>query len=92
MILACGLLLLLTVGARAEQTTLEMLALQHRPAAELIPIIHPLVGNQGAVTGTGYQLIVRATPANLAQIRKALRVLDTAPRNLLITVRLLGAP
>lgn len=64
-----------------------MIPLRHRTAAELIPIIQPLLGREGSVSGFQGQLIVRATPANLAEIKRILASLDTAPRQLLITVR-----
>lgn len=73
--------------ATVAASALEVIPLKHRSAAEVIPILRPFVDPQGALSGTGYQLIVRTTPANLAQIRDILARIDTAPHRLLITVR-----
>lgn len=82
------LALLLAAGcAAAQETVLEVIPLRHRTAAELIPIIQPLLVRDGSVSGFQGQLIVRATPANLAEIKRILASLDTAPRQLIITVR-----
>jgi type II secretory pathway component GspD/PulD (secretin) len=64
-----------------------VIPLRHRTAAELIPIIQPLLVRDGSVSGFQGQLIVRTTPANLAEIKRILASLDTAPRQLIITVR-----
>ena len=64
-----------------------MIPLRHRTAAELIPIIQPLLARDGSVSGFQGQLIVRTTPANLEEIKRILASLDMAPRQLLITVR-----
>lgn len=71
----------------ADQTVLEVIPLRHRTAEEVIPIVQPFVERGGAVSGMQNQLIIRATPANLAQIRQLLASIDTAPRRLMITVK-----
>ncbi len=85
------LLLLLLFFSALPKTiaanSLEVIPLKHRSAAEVIPILRPFIDPQGALSGTGYQLIVRTTPNNLAQLRAILQRIDTAPRRLLITVR-----
>ena len=79
---------LLVAGfAAAQETVLEVIPLRHRTAAELIPIIQPLLARDGSVSGFQGQLIVRTTPANLAEIKRILASIDTMPRQLLITVR-----
>ncbi|MHB8745498.1 MAG: secretin N-terminal domain-containing protein [Gammaproteobacteria bacterium] len=67
--------------------SLEVIPLKHRSAAEVIPVLRPFLDPQGALTGTGYQLIVRTTPENLVQLRDILKRIDTAPRRLMITVK-----
>jgi type II secretory pathway component GspD/PulD (secretin) len=82
------LALLLAAGcAAAQEAVLEVIPLRHRTAAELIPIIQPLLVRDGSVSGFQGQLIVRTTPANLAEIKRILASVDTAPRQLIITVR-----
>lgn len=73
--------------ATIAANSLEVIPLKHRSAVEVIPILRPFVDPQGVLSGTGYQLIVRTTPANLVQLRDILARIDTAPRRLLITVR-----
>ncbi len=82
-----ALLLCATLATAYAAGTLEVIQLQHRSAEELIPILRPFVGEQGALSGTGYQLIVRTSLENMAQLRDILRRLDTAPRRLIITVK-----
>jgi type II secretory pathway component HofQ len=74
------------VAAHADRTVVEVISLKHRTAEEVIPLLAPFVGEDGVVSGVGGQLIVRAAPTNLDQIREILEKIDTAPRRLLITV------
>lgn len=66
---------------------IEIIELQNRPASELIPILRPMLEPGGAISGTGFQLIVRTSPANLQQLRTAIARLDGTAKQLLITVR-----
>jgi hypothetical protein len=66
---------------------LEVIQLQHRPAADLLPILRPMLVEGASMTGTGFQLIVRTTPENLAELRGILATLDSAPKQLLVTVK-----
>lgn len=87
-----GLLTLLLLGlamtAMADNTRIELIELQGRPAEELIPLLQPLVQPDGAISGSGYRLIVRAAPAQHAEIRRLLAELDHPPRRLLIRVHM----
>jgi hypothetical protein len=69
------------------QTVLEVIPLRYRQAAEVIPIIQQMLAREGSVSGYQGQLVVRTTPANLEEVKRMLAALDTAPRQLLITVR-----
>lgn len=69
------------------QEKVEVITLNYRTAEQVIPLIQPFVGKDGAVTGMQNKLIIRASPANLAQIKQVLANLDTMPRKLMITVR-----
>ena len=66
---------------------MEVIQLRNRTAEEVIPILRPLVEPGGAITGMQYQLILRASPANVADIRRVLETLDTRLRRLVISVR-----
>ena len=73
--------------AHAQITVLEVIPLRYRMAQEVIPVIQPMLAREGSVSGFQGQLVVRTTPANLEEIKRILASLDTAPRQLLITVR-----
>jgi len=69
------------------QAQLEVIPLRYRAAQEVIPVIQPMLAPGGSVSGYQGQLVVRTTPANLEEIKRILASIDTAPRQLLITVR-----
>ena len=79
-----ALLLLLPLSALAAE--LEVISLKHRSAEELLPIVRPLLDKDGVASGMDYQLILRTSPRNLAEIRKLLTSIDVAPRRLKVTV------
>jgi len=82
-----GLLLLLWVPmAQGEPHTIQIIELQHRPAAELLPRIQPLLDTDDAASGAGFQLILQGPRARLDPLREVVRSLDTAPLNLRIQV------
>lgn len=68
------------------QGTLEVIPLRYRAAQEVIPVIQPMLAPGGSVSGYQGQLVVRTTPANLEEIKRILASIDTAPRQLVITV------
>lgn len=74
------------VSAALAQS-LEIIELRNRPAEQVIPIVQPMLEKGGALSGTGFQLFVRTSPANLAQIRQMVVSLDRAARQLIIQVR-----
>jgi type II secretory pathway component HofQ len=71
----------------AEEMTLEIIPLQHRLVDDVVTVLRPLVTPGGTVTGMNNQLIIKTTPANLADLKKVLETLDRSPRQLLITVK-----
>lgn len=79
----CSALFLLGSACANE---LEIINLKHRSAEELLPIIRPLLGQDEMISGMNYQLILRASPRNIEQIRGLLEGIDTVPRSLKITV------
>lgn len=79
----CLLLTLLCPPAVAET---EVIPLQHRSVDEVLPIIRPLLDADGVASSMNNQLILRTSPRNLAEIRKVLESIDSAPRRLRITV------
>jgi Bacterial type II and III secretion system protein len=67
--------------------SLEVIDLKYRTAAEVIPVLQPLMEQGGALTGQDYQLFVRTSPSNLRQLRAALEQIDRKPNQLLVSVR-----
>jgi len=81
-----GLLILPSIVA-GDQTIIEVIPLKHRTTDEIIPLIHPFLDKQGALSGMRGRLIIRTTPDNLQEIKQLLNEIDTAPRRLIITVK-----
>ena len=75
-----------SIGAQAAEMELKTFQLHHRSAQELIPIVKPLLAPGAGISGSGYTLFVRSTPQDLHQVTRLLQQLDTAPRNLVVTV------
>ena len=84
--LAFAVALLAAGGVRA-QYSLEILSLRHRTADQVLPTLRPLVEPGGTLTGQGNQLLVRTSPANLAELRQALEAIDRPARRLQVSVR-----
>lgn len=72
--------------ARSQGRVLEVVDLAYRKAAEVLPVLQPLVEPGGSVSALGNQLVIRATPRQLAEVRKVLALVDKRPRRLLVTV------
>lgn len=79
-------LFLFSMACVAAQTVIEVIPLFNRPAAELQPLIAPLLEPSDSVVGNGFSLIVKTNPARLAEIKSLIKKLDTAPVNLSIKV------
>jgi type II secretory pathway component GspD/PulD (secretin) len=72
--------------AAADDTVTEVIALRSRTVDEVLPLVRPLVEPEGSVSGISGQLIVRATPAKLAQLKQVLSTIDKPARQLVISV------
>lgn len=80
-------IVILAAAAHAQQSVLEVITLKYRTADQVIPVLRPLLAPQGTITGLNNQLVVRTTPANLAELKQVLETVDGIPRRLLISVR-----
>jgi type II secretory pathway component HofQ len=80
--LLCLVLLLST----AQAETVSTIQLQHRPAEEVIPIVQPMLGADDAISGQGYKIFLRSSPATLARVSQMIDVLDTPARILQVSV------
>lgn len=65
---------------------LEIVPLKHRTSEQVLPVLQPLVEKGGSISGSGDKILIRASKANRAQLRAALRAIDTPLRQLRITV------
>ena len=83
--LAC-LLLPLSPGWVSAATTTEIIPLNHAMAADMLPAIAPLLRHDERVSAYGDQLIIRAEPERLQEIRALLADLDRRPAQLRISV------
>lgn len=80
-------LVLPVTSSSGQNDPLEIIQLNNRPAEEVIPIIKPMLKPNDAITGSGYQLFLRTDANTLSEITRLLKVMDKAPRNLIISVR-----
>lgn len=88
MLVSCfylSLLLCCALTAHAV-TEFKIITLQHRFADDILYLIQPLAGGEGAVTGMQNHIIVRASPETMAEIEQLIASLDVAQQNLKITV------
>ncbi len=77
----------LIFAALPAQADLEVIPLKHRTAEQVVPMLRPFVEPGGALQGINNQIIIRASPGNIAEIRRLLASIDTPLRRLLISVR-----
>ncbi|MEK7261306.1 MAG: secretin N-terminal domain-containing protein [Pseudomonadota bacterium] len=84
---AIALLVAIQPVAMLAADEIHVIALKHRTAQELIPVIRPLLGPTDAVSAMDYRLLVRASPKRLAEVERVVQQLDIARRNLTLSVR-----
>ena len=77
--------LLLLIAFAASAADLEVYTLKHRTAAELVPMIEPMV--EGKVSGQDDKVFVRADKNEQAAAKRLIEELDTPPERLRISVR-----
>ena len=73
--------------APLAQQALEIIPLRHRTVEQVLPALQPLVEPGGTLSGSRGQLFLRASPANAAEIKRALEAIDRPARRLQISVR-----
>ncbi|MFV3339316.1 secretin N-terminal domain-containing protein [Pseudomonas sp. NY15349] len=77
---------LLLVASLTAQAATEVVPLQHRSSAELLPAAQAFIGKDGTVSAFENKLIVNASAERIDDLRALLQQLDTAPKRLLISV------
>ena len=84
-------IVLLTASIFAEsafaETDFKIITLQHTFARDLLPIITPMVGQDGAASGMNNQLIIRANAERMREIEETIASLDVTRVNRKITVK-----
>ena len=71
----------------AAQYGLQIIPLRHRTVDQVLPILQPLLEPGGTLSGQSNQLFVRASPANVAELKRVLDMIDRPARRLQILVR-----
>lgn len=69
------------------QQRMEILSLRHRLPEQVLPTLQGLLEPGGTVSAMSGKIIVRSSPANIAELRQALDAIDQPQRRLLISVR-----
>ena len=64
----------------------EIVPLKYHTSADMLPVAQDFIGQDGQVSAYGNQLIVKAEPGKIQELKDLLAQLDTAPKRLLITV------
>ena len=80
-------LLALGLSVQAQQQVLEVITLGYRQADEVMPTLRPLLAPGGTLTGMNNRLVVKTTPANLAELKQFIAAIDAKPKQLMISVR-----
>jgi len=65
---------------------IEVIELKSRPYEEILPLVRPFVGSDGTVTGMGNNLVIKAAPEQVKEIKRLLATLDRPPKRLRIVV------
>jgi hypothetical protein len=81
------LILILTQGLVLADYPIEIIPLRHQTVEQMLPVLKPFAGDGGTVTGMNGQLIIKASPQNLQQLRSIVNKFDRTPRQLRILVR-----
>jgi len=74
-------------GPALSQYGLEIIPLRSRTVEQVLPELRPLLEPGGTLSGHSNQLFVRASPANIAELKRALDIVDRPARRLQILVR-----
>ena len=79
-------LLCLSSAAVADNSVMDVVPLQHRPAAEIQMLLGPLLEAGDRVVENGANLIVKTAPERLENLEAIIKQLDTPVANLVVTV------
>ena len=82
----CLLLASLLLVSTVRADSVSVVQLQHRPAAEVVPVIAPMLGPNDAISGEGFKIFVRASAEGQQRVRSLVERLDTPARVLQVFV------
>ena len=82
----CLLLASLLLVSTVRADSVSVVQLQHRPAAEVVPVIAPMLGPNDAISGEGFKIFVRASAEGQQRVRSLVERLDTPARVLQVSV------
>lgn len=75
------------IHAALAQHALEIIPLRHSSVDQVLPVLRPHLEPGATLSGQSNQLILRASPSNIAEIRRVLEAIDRPRRRLQISVR-----
>ena len=87
LVLWVGLLFLLWTPLVQGAETVQVFPLQHRGAAEVLPLVRDMVGNAGTVSSIDNKLVVKGSQETLQQVAQLLAQVDIPKTVLQIIVR-----
>lgn len=74
--------------AQTDTMLQETIRLEHKPAADIIPLVEPFLVENAVISGEGYKIIVQTSAENLPQIKQLISDLDIPLQQLQIFVSL----
>jgi len=80
------ILLALSGVARSDDTVMEVIPVNNRPAEELPPLLAPLLEDGDRVVSAGSSLVVKTAPERLEGIVSLIKKLDAKLSNLIVSV------
>jgi len=82
-----GAMALLAATALADEYTTSVFPVYQQPAAELLPVLRPLIGPGSTLAAHGDRLILRGTAADTETVVRLLEQIDRPARRLVVEVR-----
>ncbi|MGI9203727.1 MAG: hypothetical protein ACR2Q3_06935 [Woeseiaceae bacterium] len=80
------LLGMMLIVSTVQADTISTIQLKNRPAAEVIPIVSPMLAADDAISGQGFTIFLRSSPETLARVRDMIDFLDTPAKIIQISV------
>lgn len=77
---------LLLMAPYTQADSVSIIELQSRPAADVIPIIQPMLSANDAISGEGFKIFLRSSPDTVADVREMIELLDAPLQVLEISV------